>query len=121
MDGTGQKVCGALRRLVQLTCKGTQVRCRIYGGRDTPSPSAVDHTANELLATVRIKVRFFNIWMEGKDEGIKDFLYEHLERIKARCLRYDIKIALGEINDRVDKEEILGLTVRKFSLKPKRS
>ncbi|XP_049301896.1 craniofacial development protein 2-like [Bactrocera dorsalis] len=78
---------------------------------------------NELLATIRIKARFFNISLicahaptEEKDDVTKDAFYECLERTYERCPRHDVKIVLGDFNARVGKEGIFGTTVGKFSL-----
>ncbi|XP_050337803.1 craniofacial development protein 2-like [Bactrocera neohumeralis] len=78
---------------------------------------------NERLATIRIKARFFNISLicahaptEEKDDVTKDAFYECLERTYEGCPRHDVKIVLGDFNERVGKEGVFGTTVGKFGL-----
>ena len=77
---------------------------------------------NERLATIHIRVKYFNIRLicahtptEYKDDVTKESFYELLDQTYESCPRHDVKIVLGEFNAKVGNVEIVGPTIGKFS------
>lgn len=59
-----------------------------------------------------VKNRFFNLSInahapiEDKDEGIKDYFYETIERVYDRGPKNDVRILIGNFNAQIGREQI---------------
>jgi hypothetical protein len=53
---------------------------------------------------------------EDKSDEVKDNFYEELGRVFDQCTRYDMKILLGDFNEKVGREDIFKPTIRNESL-----
>jgi hypothetical protein len=53
---------------------------------------------------------------EDKSDDVKDNFYEELGRVFDQFTRYDMKILLGDFNEKVGREDIFKPTIRNESL-----
>lgn len=69
---------------------------------------------NENKCTLQVKSRMFNItfiFIHAPTEG-----YDRLEDVCSKAARHDIKILLGDLNAKIEKEEAFGKTIGKASV-----
>ena len=64
----------------------------------------------ERMCGTRIKGRFRQLFItsthaatEGKEENVGEVCYDNLERANSRARRYDVLIAVGEFNAKLEK------------------
>lgn len=78
---------------------------------------------NERICSLRVKSKFYNIYMicvhaptEDKEEEEKEHFYHLLEEVYTNAPDHDMKIVIGDLNAKVGRESLYEPTIGKHSL-----